>query len=130
MADLLKYLLNNSSIAWLYRQKEPKGRIARWILQLLQYDFEIIYKPGKSNTNADAISRIPNLEYTLTTSVCELDDKQQFLNAFLNSNELFLAINSRESNKHTNKIRKNFIISSDGLLYKVMKKTKFTMIYI
>ena len=90
---------------------------------MLQYDFEIIYKPDKSNTNADAISRIPNLEYTLTISVCELDDKQQFLNAQKEAselNELFLAINSGETT-NVLKNRKNVIISSDGLLYKVMK---------
>ena len=27
-----KVFTDNSSITWLYRQKEPKGRIARWIL--------------------------------------------------------------------------------------------------
>ena len=75
---------------------------------MLQYDFEIIYKSVKSNTNA--ISRIPNLEYSLTTSVCELDDKQQFLNAQKEDselNELFLAINSGETNKRTEKLEKN-----------------------
>ena len=122
-----KIFTDNSSITWLYRQKEPKGRIARWILQLLQYDFDIIYKTGKSNTNADAISRIPNLEYTLVTTVCDVEDKQKFLQAQKDDSELkeiFLAINSEKTDRRTRKIRQNFIISSDGLLHKIMKKTK------
>ena len=66
---------DNSSITWLYKQKAAKGRMARWILQLLQYEFEIIYKPGITNLNADAISRTPNLKGTLVTSVDGMDDK-------------------------------------------------------
>lgn len=31
----------------------------RWVAQLAEYDFEVRYKPGKDNANADALSRIP-----------------------------------------------------------------------
>ncbi|KII60784.1 Retrovirus-related Pol polyprotein [Thelohanellus kitauei] len=37
--------------------KDPKGRRARWIMELENYDYVIEYKPGKTNTVADAISR-------------------------------------------------------------------------
>ena len=37
--------------------KDPTGRLARWALQLQQYDFEIIHHPGKQNAAADALSR-------------------------------------------------------------------------
>ena len=30
----------------------------RWIMELQQYNFEIKHRPGKLNTNADALSRI------------------------------------------------------------------------
>ena len=36
----------------------PRGRIARWILELQGYHFDIQYRPGKSNTAADALSRL------------------------------------------------------------------------
>ena len=36
----------------------PTGRRARWILKLQQYDFKIQHRPGKTNANADALSRM------------------------------------------------------------------------
>ncbi|GET58735.1 retroviral-like aspartic protease 1 [Rhizophagus irregularis DAOM 181602=DAOM 197198] len=38
--------------------KVPKGRRGRWMMELQQYDFEIIHKPKKENKNADAMSRL------------------------------------------------------------------------
>ena len=35
------------------------GRIQRWALILGAYSYTISYKPGKENTNADALSRLP-----------------------------------------------------------------------
>lgn len=45
-------------LAWLYSLKEPNSKLTRWRLRLQEYNFEIIYKKGKQNTNADALSRI------------------------------------------------------------------------
>jgi hypothetical protein len=45
-------------LAWLYSLKEPNSKLTRWRLRLQEYDFEIIYKSGKQNLNADALSRI------------------------------------------------------------------------
>ena len=39
--------------------KDVGGRIARWILFLQQFDMEFCFKPGKYNTNADTMSRVP-----------------------------------------------------------------------
>ena len=48
---------DHGSLSWLMRIKDPTGRLARWSLQLQQYDFEIIHRAGSSNGNADALSR-------------------------------------------------------------------------
>ena len=46
--DSLKYLVNKSDLS---------GRIARWILLLQEFTYEVIVKSGKSNANADFLSR-------------------------------------------------------------------------
>ena len=39
--------------------KDVTGRLAKWALLLQQYNFDIIYRPGCQNGNADALSRCP-----------------------------------------------------------------------
>jgi hypothetical protein len=49
---------DHSALKWLQTSKMPKGRRARWIMELQQYTFTIQHRPGKSNANADALSRM------------------------------------------------------------------------
>jgi len=40
-------------------------RIFRWRLKLAGYEYDVVYKAGKTNVNADALSRNPvNFEET------------------------------------------------------------------
>lgn len=45
-------------LAWLNSFKEPNSKLTRWKLRLSEFNFEVIYKKGRQNTNADALSRI------------------------------------------------------------------------
>lgn len=45
-------------LIWLFKLKEPNSKLIRWRLKLEEYDYDIVYKKGKFNTNADALSRV------------------------------------------------------------------------
>ncbi|GBN56825.1 Retrovirus-related Pol polyprotein from transposon 297 [Araneus ventricosus] len=45
------------SLRWLISLKSPSGRLARWALQLQEFNLKICYTPGKSNVIADMLSR-------------------------------------------------------------------------
>ena len=51
---------DHMAIKWLMTIDRPKGRLARWILHLQTFEFEILYRPGKINWVADILSRHPN----------------------------------------------------------------------
>ena len=55
-----KFILysDHKPLQWLFHIKDPGSRLVRWRLKLAEYDYEIKYKTGSSNTNADALSRI------------------------------------------------------------------------
>ena len=35
------------------------SRMQRWALTLLEYEYDLLYRPGEQNANADALSRLP-----------------------------------------------------------------------
>lgn len=49
---------DHQALVWLYKSKDTNSRLERCAL-LQNYSFDVIYKEGKKNQNADAISRIP-----------------------------------------------------------------------
>ena len=53
-------ITDHFSLSWLRTVREPTGRLARWILQLSEYDFNIKYRAGKQHNYADSLSRHPH----------------------------------------------------------------------
>jgi hypothetical protein len=49
---------DHKPLQWLFNLKEPSSRLVRWRLKLEEFNYNIVYKKGKQNTNADALSRI------------------------------------------------------------------------
>ena len=50
---------DHSSLKWLVNLKNPKGRLARWAIELQAYDFKVIHRPGSKMQGPDALSRNP-----------------------------------------------------------------------
>lgn len=59
----------------MFKLREPKGRIARWIEILSQFNFTVEYRPGAKHQNADAMSRICNPR----DCTCSNGDMQEIL---------------------------------------------------
>ena len=48
---------DHKPLVWLFKNKIAEGRLAKWTLNLQDYDFEVKYRQGKYNANADTLSR-------------------------------------------------------------------------
>ena len=46
----------------------------RWIARLASYNFSIHYKSGRTNVDADALSRLPVVQEDVIQAVCQLED--------------------------------------------------------
>jgi hypothetical protein len=53
-----KVVSDHKPLTWIMSVKDPGSRLLRWRIQLEEYDYEIVHKPGAQNSNADALSRI------------------------------------------------------------------------
>ena len=54
-----EFILNSdhNPLVHIRNTKDPRGKFARWISELEEYNYTIQYLPGKLNTKADALSR-------------------------------------------------------------------------
>ena len=67
-------ITDHRPLEWLMSKKEPSGRLARWALKIQEYDITIGYRPGKTNQNADSLSRIPILPAAANITFVKQDD--------------------------------------------------------
>lgn len=69
-------ITDHRPLCWIRSAKDPTSRLTRWRLALEEYDFEIMYKAGKLNVNADALSRNPVPEDISKNETTPEDTKQ------------------------------------------------------
>ena len=66
-----KVRTDHSALRWLMTLNDPAGRLMRWRLRLMEFDYEITYRPGRLHQVPDALSRIPREQ---TQDSTEVDD--------------------------------------------------------
>lgn len=82
-------------LQWLFSIKEPNSKFTRWKVKLSEYDFEIIYKQGSVNKNADALSRI---EINLNETIEENHGIYQYMKNFNKNFDTSIPGPSKENN--------------------------------
>ena len=65
-------ITDHQPLVW-FKTADLNIRIQKWRFKLSEYDYTIVYKPGKLNSNADALSRNP----TEPISVCAITRAQK-----------------------------------------------------
>ena len=54
---------DSKALTYLQTMKKLTGIYFRWLSEIQSFDFDVYHRPGKENTNADAVSRSSHLEY-------------------------------------------------------------------
>ena len=113
--------------------KDPNSKLIRWKIKLEEFNFEIKYKQGKLNSNADALSRIkPSFTIVNTQEnifskdvnlvQCISDDKML-------SKEFAKQIDSKFQSKQFLKCRQGNVIAQpitrNKILFQLTTKSKY-----
>lgn len=56
--SIFTVITDHSALQWLFKKKDPVGRLGRWAQELMSYDFKIVHRKGKYNVVPDALSRM------------------------------------------------------------------------
>jgi hypothetical protein len=69
-----KIVTDHAALQWLQSIKNPSGKMARWILYLQQFTFDIIHRSGRKHTNVDVLSR-PVVETNILNNHIEEEEE-------------------------------------------------------
>lgn len=106
-------------------------RIARWWLQISEFDFHIQYRPGCKMSHADALSRNPqnNMSITDTVKVLSISTESWILTLQMADPELQRIVKILKPNLDEDNIdlKKNFVIKNHALHRKVQDDTRLVI---
>jgi len=58
----MKFFVDHIAIRYLINKPDLSGRLARWVLLLKEFNYEVEYKPDRMHLQADHLSRLSGLE--------------------------------------------------------------------
>ena len=59
LGPLFEIVTDHNALRWLFhKQNNLTPRVARWIMELMEYQFIVTYRAGRTHQNADTLSRI------------------------------------------------------------------------
>jgi hypothetical protein len=68
-------ITDHRRLTWIFNVKEPSSRLVGWKLLLEEYEYELQYRAGQKNCNADILSRYP-IEY-LNINIEEITEERK-----------------------------------------------------
>ena len=124
---------DHHALKWLLSLKDPKGRLARWMMEIQDFDFKVVYAPGKELVVPDILSRDSFPLPVCSRCKAAIYEEERFQqlneeeNAYLLSREEFLQAQKEEFGNFNDFVNSdpvggfNFMINDEGLL-SILKK--------
>jgi hypothetical protein len=70
---------DHKGLIWIFNVKDPSSRLMRWKLLVEEYDYEIQYRAGNRNCNADSLSRYPIQCFSVNVEEITKERKQKII---------------------------------------------------
>ncbi len=52
------FYVDHMTLVYLVNKPQMSGRIVRWLLLFLEYEFIVVYKPGRTHVVVDVLSKL------------------------------------------------------------------------
>ncbi len=127
-----KFALYENHVVMVYLVNKPHalGRITRWLLLFLEYEFTVIYKPSRTYVIVDVLSKLPNgleplgvLDPTVDASLFFVEPMwMQEVKTYLEIGQMLETLNLVQKYKLARKV-KPFILK-EGIMYKMGQHNK------
>src|ERR1700729_905662 len=103
MGRHFKVKTDHDSLKYFLEQRLSSEEKEKWVTKMLGYDFEIIYKKGKQNVVADALSRNDeDVEALLSgISIIQLDWINESMEEWKNDEEVWALIRKLQQDSST-----------------------------
>ena len=105
--NLFEVLTDNMGVTYIKSKKDLFKHEARWMEFLSEFDFTILHRPGANNM-ADALSRRPDLDLNLSTSISTSDSEENSLTQDYQQDRKAQAIIDRLSRSPTDAFHKQY----------------------
>ena len=124
-----KIITDHRSLVYFNTQPTLSRRQARWNELLQEYDFEIIYKPRKTNVVADALSKIPDQQLN---TVMQISPDEELLKSIKNNytddvdfGEIYRTLQDKKKTIpiHLRKRIQSFTLEDKCLIYNTGKQS-------
>ncbi len=60
LINMFTFYIDHMALVYLVNKQHVFGKLTKWLLLFMEYDFKIVYKPSRSHLMADALSRLHN----------------------------------------------------------------------
>ncbi len=60
LSNMFTLFVDHMALVHLINKPDVSDKLVKWFLLFLEYDFKIVYKPGRSHLMADALNKLPN----------------------------------------------------------------------
>lgn len=118
------------------KKKDLSPRVARWILKLQEYDFDVIHRPGETMKHVDALSRspyeVPQVTETVSLDVLNIkpENFDWLLTMQLQDTKIAEIKNTLTRKPNTNEerqVHKDFIFKQNALFRVIDNKLKWVV---
>ena len=116
------FVLNSdhNPLTHMRQQRDPRGKFSRWLSELEEFDYSVVYIPGKDNVKADALSR----NYTADLNQPDSQFENKIYASFLQNDTFLSQLSNAQSEDPLIRTTKDLIENQSDIVKGRLKRVK------